>query len=57
MEPMVVPITLNKVDQQFVLQAAERAGTDVETFIICAAVRRAIHEERIEELALLGRVA
>lgn len=57
MEPMVVPITLNKVDQQFVLQGAKRAGTDVETFIICAAVRRAIQEERIAELCLLGRPA
>lgn len=57
MEPMVVPITLHEVDKKFVLAAAQRAGTDVETFIICAAVRRAIHEERLEELEALGRAA
>lgn len=49
MEPIVIPLTLNKVDQQFVVQAAKRAGTDLETFIICAAVRRAIKEEEMYE--------
>lgn len=57
MEAIVIPIKLNEVDKKFILDGAARAGTDPETFIICAAVRRAIREEEIDELERTRRVA